>query len=183
MLILLVGVMGIIYFLESKAGLEFFPGLQQKYCRAHACVFITILGNSMNPTIQSNQRVLLVENYYSTNALAHGDIVQVASVINLGKRVIALPGDKLELREGVLYRNNTRLQEPYLLEPVVPSHYDKLMQELQQTGYVIPPNKVVVLGDNRNNSMDSGSLGLLSSSDITGKIVPFSWIDALFQKA
>jgi signal peptidase I len=180
-LILLVGLLGGIYFLESRAGLEFFPGLNQKYCQAHTCIFIQVVGNSMNPSLQSNQRVLFVSDYYSTQSLAHGDIVQISSVIPLVKRIVAVEGDRLELRGNVLYRNNVQLLEPYLLEPVDPSHYSVMMEQLRATDGIMPPGKVVALGDNRNASTDSGSLGLFSKGDILGKIVPFGWMDAVYQ--
>ncbi|QQR92321.1 MAG: signal peptidase I [Candidatus Iainarchaeum archaeon] len=183
LLILLVAAIGGIYFLESKAGLEFFPAIYQKYCHSHACSFVQVVGNSMNPTLQSNQRVLFIAGYYADNPLAHGDIVQVASVIPLAKRVIALPGDKLELREGQLYLNDSLLLEPYLLERADSQHYDVLMEQLRTTQFRVPSGKVVVMGDNRNASTDSGSLGLFSISDIQGRIIIVTWVDALFQKA
>lgn len=178
---MLVGLMGGMYFLESKAGLDFFPGLSQKYCQIHTCTFIQVVGNSMNPSLQSNQRILFVSDYYSTQSLAHGDIVQISSVIPLVKRIVAVEGDRLELRGNALYRNSVQLLEPYLLEPVGPSHYSALMEQLRAADGIVPSGKVVAFGDNRNDSKDSGSLGFFSKGDIMGKIVPFSWMDAFYQ--
>jgi signal peptidase I len=180
-LFFLIAIVGGIYFIESKAGMDYFPGLNEKYCRQNACQFIQIVGNSMNPTLQTNHRALFVSGYYSSHPLERGDIVLVASVVHLGKRLVALPGDKLELRGNDLYLNGVLLQEPYLQEPVDASHYAGLMQQLQSTQFIVPVGNVIVFGDNRNNSTDSGSLGPIPQNEIAGKIVPISAMDFLFQ--
>lgn len=75
------------------------------------------------------------------------------------KRVVALPGETVEIRAGVVYINNQRLHEPYILEDPTYSR--------EQT--VLPEENYFVLGDNRNNSSDSHVWGPVPYENIVGK--------------
>ena len=75
------------------------------------------------------------------------------------KRVIAVPGQTVEVRDGQVFVDGVPLDEPYLSEPPV-YEYD---------AEVVPPGYVFVLGDNRNNSYDSHSWGMLPSDAIIGR--------------
>ncbi|MDR7471776.1 MAG: signal peptidase I, partial [Armatimonadota bacterium] len=84
---------------------------------------------------------------------------------NYIKRIVALPGDAVEIRDGRLIVNGTPVDEPYLngrpqgsFGPVV-----------------IPDDAVFVLGDNRNNSEDSRAFGPLKSEFIVGQAVLIYW--------
>jgi signal peptidase I len=77
------------------------------------------------------------------------------------KRVIGLPGDTIEIREGSLFRNGELLEEPYLLE----------QNMYGQASYQVPEDHVFVLGDNRNNSMDSRVIGFIPIDNIKGTMV------------
>ncbi len=86
------------------------------------------------------------------------------------KRVIGLPGDRLEFVMGRVYLNGELLQEDYIQE--------KMISDLDPV--VVPDGYVYVLGDNRNHSMDSRQIGPIPLANIQGKVIariyPFSKI-------
>lgn len=106
---------------------------------------------SMLPTIKVGDRLLVNKFIYYFKQPTRGDIVvfKPPSVLNAKydyvKRVIGLPGEKVEIRDSKLYINDRELQEPYIAEPVI-----------QDFGPVtVPDNSLLVMGDNRNASFDS----------------------------
>jgi signal peptidase I len=119
---------------------------------------------SMNPTLYPGYIMLLNKIGYTLNGVGRFDLV----VINyenehIIKRVIGLPGEKIEYKEYKLLVNDKEVKE-YFLETTTADF------TLDSIGYsVIPDNKYFVLGDNRNNSTDSRIIGLIDKSDILGK--------------
>ncbi len=81
------------------------------------------------------------------------------------KRVIGVPGDVVEIRDGRVFVNNRPLVEPYVLAP---PHYQMVPQKVQ-------PGHYFVLGDNRNNSSDSHVWGLVPWDDIIGQAWVSYW--------
>ena len=83
---------------------------------------------------------------------------------NFVKRVIGLPGDTVELRDGYLYLNGERYEEPYIND-------EYRTGPLNTFGpYTVPEGKYFVMGDHRNNSNDSRSQGPLDRSMIIGHV-------------
>ena len=78
------------------------------------------------------------------------------------KRVIGKPGDTLEFRNGAVYRNKNRLAETYLKEQAS-SYEDKTV--------IVPPGHIFVMGDNRNNSLDSRRLGSIPLDHCLGSVL------------
>ncbi len=87
------------------------------------------------------------------------------------KRIIALPGDKLQLRDGFVYLNGQRLSEPYIYKPRS-TYGGSFLPNCREL--TVPQNKLFVMGDNRKISSDSrGELGLVDFKDVVF-ILPYS---------
>ncbi len=77
------------------------------------------------------------------------------------KRVIGLPGDSLEYKEGVVYRNGLKLSEDYVMENMSSPF----------TPVEVPAGHVFVMGDNRNSSSDSRNIGPVPLENIQGRVI------------
>ncbi len=121
---------------------------------------------SMEPTIRPGDRMVLIK----TVTLKRGDIIIFKDPENtetyLVKRTIGLPGDTVEVTGGQLYLNGKPMNEPYLKESFIIYKYN-----LAQ----VPPGKLFVLGDNRNNSDDSSVWGFLPAENMRGKVIFRYW--------
>ena len=97
------------------------------------------------------------------------------------KRVIGLPGEKVELKEKKVYINDTALDEPYVhfLEPPGQNsefHEVTSFDVRERYGPVtVPPNHYFVMGDNRDNSQDSRYWGFLPRENVKGKALVIYW--------
>ncbi len=130
----------------------------------------TIHQISMEPTLVEGDRVLINRLTYHFRDPESGDVVVLDSPINenedLVKRVVAVEGDEVAIRDGSLYVNGIAQEEPYLLE-----------QDFQgyEPGVVVPAGHVYVLGDNRNNSGDSRIFGPIRVDSIIGNAFVIYW--------
>lgn len=95
------------------------------------------------------------------------------------KRIVALPGEKVELRNGKVYINNKPLQEGKYLSSQQRTVIDVCISSPQQPylakPQIIPPNSYLVLGDNRTNSYDSRCWGVVTKKHILGQAVRRIW--------
>jgi signal peptidase I len=141
-----------------------------------------IPSGSMEPTLQINDRLIIDKLSYDFTAPQRGDVVVFNPPKALRqqnfhdafiKRVIGLPGDTVEVKNGQVVVNGSPLKEKYIEAP--PSY--------QWGAVVVPANSYLVLGDNRNNSYDSHYWGFVPRHDIIGKAVfrfyPFTRIGEL----
>ncbi len=89
------------------------------------------------------------------------------------KRCIAVPGDRYEIKEGAVYINEKRTEEPYVKGVTKPFNFGPTRQNEIQG--LVPPGKVIVMGDNRENSQDSRFFGYLDIERIKGKAFVLYW--------
>ncbi len=122
-----------------------------------------IEGHSMEPTLHPNQYLLVNKlSYRLFGDPQRGDIIVFQAwndEKDFIKRIIAIPGDEVEIRDGAAYVNGVRLTEPYVAGPTADS---------------LPPRRLgrdeyFVMGDNRGNSSDSRAYGALPRNRIIGK--------------
>jgi len=122
-----------------------------------------VVGSSMKPNLHDGQRLLINKAVYFFREPEAGEVIVFQPPNNRRadyiKRIIALPGDVVEVKMGVVYVNGSPLDEPYIKDE--PS-YTLSPKE-------IPENSYFVLGDNRNNSNDSHNGWTVPRQNITGK--------------
>jgi signal peptidase I len=121
----------------------------------------------MSPTLEVGQRVLIDKATYRFRSPRVGEIVAFHapdSEILTVKRVVGVGGDKVAIRDGVLYVDGAAVHEPYVDHSLVDSVY---------FGPVfVPQGTVFLMGDNRGESIDSRSFGPVSLSDVVGRVIP-----------
>ena len=133
-----------------------------------------VYGTSMVPTFHEGNIVLVDKVFYKRGEPERNDIVVVdyrdanQNETFIIKRVVAVGGDHLEIKDNQVYLNGELLQEDYI---------DGTMTNNEDMSIDIPEGKVFVMGDNRNNSLDSRRLGYFDfEDDVIGKVfftVPF----------
>ncbi|MFQ3646218.1 MAG: signal peptidase I [Anaerolineae bacterium] len=134
-------------------------------------------GRSMQPTFETNDRLIVSRLHYMLGRPQRGDIVVFNSInpreptTMLIKRVIGLPGETVSFVDNQVYINGVRLSEPYVANVCT-----RCVQEPVTLG----PDEYYVLGDNRPNSVDSRSFGVITIRDIVGEAVFRYWPPAKF---
>ena len=132
-----------------------------------------IPSGSMLPTLQEQDRVLVNKLSYDLHPVHRGDIIVFegpeqaeGQVKDLIKRVIGLPGDTVESREGVMYVNGKPIKEPYLGPGITTGPLEPI---------TVPPQHYWVMGDNRGNSKDSRFFGPIDKKLIIGRAFVRVW--------
>jgi signal peptidase I len=138
-----------------------------------------IPSESMVPTLEINDRLMIDKISYRWAIPKRGDIIVFTpnekfrkenpapanSKDALIKRVIGVPGETVEVREGKVYVNNQPLKERYTAAP----------PDYEWGPEIVPSNSYLVLGDNRNNSYDSHFWGYVPQENIIGRAVFRFW--------
>lgn len=128
-----------------------------------------IEGESMEPNFHNGQFLLVSKIQYLFAPPQRGDVIIFRYPLNekknFIKRVVGLPGEKVEIRAGKIFVNGVRIPEPY---PYNFADYD-------WGPVTIGPDEYFVLGDNRPYSSDSHSWGMLPTRDIIGKAWVSYW--------
>ncbi len=132
-----------------------------------------IPSESMVPTLRVRDRVLVNKLSYRFDEVERGDIVvferppnETADIKDLIKRVVGLPGETVEGRDGTVFIDGAPLDESYLPEGTVTSEFGPVL---------VGADEVWVMGDNRSNSSDSRVFGPISEDLIVGRAFLRIW--------
>lgn len=138
-----------------------------------------VFSYSMEPTLYEGDRVLIEKISQKFNRLSRGDVVAFKSPVDKRifiKRIIGIEGDKVGIKDGKVYVNGKELYEGYIKDGRTDGSVDIVVQRRQ----------LFVMGDNRQNSMDSRAFGCIDMNSIKGRamvlVYPFNKISALNQK-
>jgi signal peptidase I len=136
-----------------------------------------IPSESMSPTLEKGDRVIVNRLSYKLHDVNRGDIVVFSRPPGLPagadqpedliKRVIALPGETVQTKDGSIYIDNRKLNEPYLPKGTSSRDID--------TPVTVPAGHVWVMGDNRANSADSRVFGPIDTDTIVGRAFLRIW--------
>jgi signal peptidase I len=132
---------------------------------------VRVEGVSMLPRINDQERIFVNKFIYRFQPVQRGDIIVFFYPLDRQrsfiKRVIGLPGETVQIRNGVVYVNGKGLSE---------KRVPRIFESLDDTPAVlVTPNHYYVLGDHRNSSNDSRSWGLVPRENIYGKAVLCYW--------
>ncbi len=137
------------------------------------CIYqpVRVEGTSMQPRLHDNDRLFINKFVYRFESIQRGDVVvfeypgdHTKSYI---KRIIALPGDRFRVADGVVYVNGRRIEEPY-----VPRLFEDERSVEEET---IPQGSYWVMGDHRSISSDSRDFGPVPRELIYGKAAFVYW--------
>ena len=132
---------------------------------------IKIKGNSMTPLLSNDEAIIINRRVYDFEPVRRGDVVVFRYPLDATKsyikRIVGLPGETVQIRQGLVYINGSWIPEPY-----VPSQYE----DLSDFGPIqVPSDSYFVLGDHRNSSNDSRVFGTVPRRLIYGRAVFAYW--------
>ncbi|TYQ18246.1 UNVERIFIED_CONTAM: signal peptidase I [Acetivibrio alkalicellulosi] len=155
--------------------------------RTFAFEWVVVSGPSMEDTLYNNEILFVNKLGYIYSEPQRGDIVIMEykkgdwnylpfhelfpfvtlffpqkNEVNYVKRVVGIPGDTIDIRDGSVYINNVLLDEPYIKGLSYPKSFE--------LPAIIPNDHVFLLGDNRENSQDSRNLGFIEYEKVKGKV-------------
>lgn len=151
--------------------------------RTFVIAHFVVEGESMYSTLDTGDRVFVNKLSYRLHDPNRGDVVVLhqitgASERDLIKRVIALPGETVEMRNCTVLIDGRVLNEPYL-DPEVVTPTD-CGGDYALDG-VVPDNHVFVMGDNRGGSQDSRVIGTINDDDLVGRAFVVFWPQSHWQ--
>jgi len=132
---------------------------------------VKVEGTSMQPVLRDQERIFVNRFIYHFRDISRGDVVVFRYPNDPSKsfikRVLAIPGDEIEIRAGMVFLNGRRYDEPY----IPPEFGDR--RSYPRT--IVPPGRYFVLGDHRNSSNDSRNWGFVERDLIYGKAFFCYW--------
>jgi len=130
---------------------------------------VRVLNVSMVPTLQEQEILFVNKLAYKFGSIQRGDILTFHYPLNPEldyiKRAIGLPGDVVEVKDDKVWVNSILLIEPYLV----------VKPEYEDNRWEVPPDAIFVMGDNRNDSVDSRAWGFVPLKDVIGKALAVYW--------
>ncbi len=156
-----------------------------------------IPSGSMFPTLEVGDRIVVNKLSYRFGDIDRGDVVvftspecedpdkpvwatcgSVGGYADLVKRVVGLPGDELAIENDRVYVDGEALDEPYVAEGAVTVAQPPFgcgFEGTRADPYVVPDGMVFVMGDNREESMDSRCFGPIPESSVVGRAFVIIW--------
>lgn len=127
-----------------------------------------VRGQSMEPSIHNNERLLISPIPYLFDQPQRGDVIVFMRRPDdaLIKRIVGLPGETVYLRDGIVYVNDQAISEPYINMPC---------RVCADRSWTLGPDEFFVLGDNRNVSVDSHVFGPINRQQIVGQVLLRWW--------
>lgn len=135
-----------------------------------------VSGSSMFPTLHTGDYIITNKIGYRFNEPKRGQIIVFKNPREESqdfiKRIIAVPGDTVKVQDGHIFVGNKMLDEPYLDSSIItlPGSFLREDQEI-----LVPPDRYIVIGDNRMASSDSREWGFITKEEIIGKTFLRYW--------
>ena len=143
-----------------------------------------VYGSSMQPNFYEDQWLLINKVVYNFHDPERGDVIILRPPYegrdSFIKRIIGLPGERVEMKQGKVYIHQTNGTVLELDEPYIPPEDQAICQYFSD---VIPEGEYFVLGDNRNNTDDSRNGWTVPAEDIRGKAWVSIWPPSLWGMA
>lgn len=145
---------------------------------------ITVVGNSMVPTLHNDELLLLSKISYKLHDIERFDVVVIKEDDWIIKRIIGLPGEDVFYKDGNLYIDGELVEDNYgygttndfdLNNICLAGTSNKNIDKFDCPFEKIPEGYYLVLGDNREISKDSRSVGLIKEEEIKGKAIVRFW--------
>jgi signal peptidase I len=171
---------------ESKGGRSTWSWLRETAISLGISMFIIVFlyqpvkveGTSMMPGLADHERIFINKFLYRFVPIERGDVVVFRypgdPSKNYIKRIVGVPGDRVEIFRGAVMVNGSQMAEPYLPE--------EFRDERSMSEVVVPPGGYFVLGDHRNLSSDSRDFGVVEREAIFGKAVFAYWPTGMMGK-
>lgn len=141
-----------------------------------------VYGDSMEPNFHHHERLIVNKIIYDLREPKRGEVVVLHAPKgdDYIKRVIALPGETIEVRGDQVLINGAPIDEPYIAQRIREAAarggtYNNSDFPKDGEAVTVPPDTVFVLGDNRPRSEDSRSIGFISFKDIVGRADLVYW--------
>src|SRR5260370_19513 len=132
---------------------------------------VKVEGTSMAPLLSDQERIFINKFVYRFEPIQRRDVVVFWYPLDHSKsfikRVIGLPGENVEIRQGIVYVNRRSIDEPY-----VPTQYEDMSDYVPDR---VPKHMYFVMGDHRISSNDSRVFGPVSSKFIYSRVVFAYW--------
>lgn len=149
--------------------------LERRYIRDSFCEVYTIPAASMAPTLIPGDLIMTDRTAAALTDLRRGELVVFPNpenpAIKFAKRIIGLPGERILISDKLVFINGRRLNEPYANFELRTDLPPESRPPRDYGPLTVPPGRLFVLGDSRDNSNDSRFIGPIEQSDLIGKII------------